>query len=88
MRDNKATIDRYLLPYFKGRAIEAIHQEQIEAYKLWRLTYWTTGPRVEQTTRESDRPAPEIDKSPCAGLLSCPASGPIRDRRALQLPEG
>ncbi|CCG42996.1 tyrosine-type recombinase/integrase [Magnetospirillum molischianum] len=52
MRDNKATIDRYLLPYFKGRAIEAIHQEHIEAYKLWRLTYWTTGPGAEQTTRE------------------------------------
>jgi len=47
MRDKKATIDRYLLPTFKGRAIEAIYQEHIEAYRLWRLTYWTIGPGSE-----------------------------------------
>lgn len=52
------------------------------------MTYCTTGPGAEQTARESVRPVPEIDKSPRAGLLSCPASGAIRDRRALQFPEG
>lgn len=51
-RDNKAVIDRYLLPYFKGKAIDAIRQEQIESYKLWRLKYWTSGPGAEEQTRE------------------------------------
>ncbi|CAA7614679.1 conserved hypothetical protein [Magnetospirillum sp. LM-5] len=52
MKDNKAVIDRYLLPYFESKAIDAIRQEQIEAYKLWRLTYWTTGPGATDTTRK------------------------------------
>nr|CAM76942.1 Integrase [Magnetospirillum gryphiswaldense MSR-1] len=52
MKDNKAVINRYLLPYFESKAIDAIRQEQIEAYKLWRLTYWTEGPGAKDTSRE------------------------------------
>lgn len=51
-RDNKAVIDRYLLPYFKSKAIDAIMQEHIEAYKIWRLNYWISGPGSKEETRE------------------------------------
>lgn len=81
-RDNKAVIDRYLLPYFKTKAIDAIKQEHVEAYKAWRLNYWTTGPGVEDTTREYMRGGKLIkSKRPAMGQTQ--RSGEILVLRAI-----
>ena len=37
----KAIVETYLKPYFGNKAIDAINNNDIKAYKAWRNTYWT-----------------------------------------------
>ncbi|MDK9721301.1 MAG: tyrosine-type recombinase/integrase [Rhodospirillales bacterium] len=52
LKDYEAVIDRYFIPYFKGKAIDAISQESFENYVIWRRNYWISGPGANETTRK------------------------------------
>ncbi|SCD22738.1 tyrosine-type recombinase/integrase [Brucella inopinata] len=43
-RDWPPVIERYLIGFFGDKPIDTIKEPDIERYKEWRRTYWTTGP--------------------------------------------
>jgi hypothetical protein len=42
--DYSPTIERYLKPFFAGKAVDDITAADIGKYRIWRREYWVTGP--------------------------------------------
>lgn len=64
-------VERYFVPFFDKKAIDAITDADLTRYIAWRKAYWTTGPGKDQTHLEYiragkrvRRPATEMRRIP------------------------
>lgn len=55
MKEYRATINTYLIPFFGDMDVNRINREAILDYREWRHTYWTEGPGSEKTFIEYER---------------------------------
>lgn len=60
--DYAPTIERYLKPYFAGRAIDGISATDIGQYRIWRREYWVTGPGSTIMTIKYQRGDAELER--------------------------
>ena len=58
LNDQRKVIQRYLIPYFGSKMIDAITDADVYRWQDWRETYWTTGPGAGQTLIEYERRNP------------------------------
>jgi len=49
---------KYWMEYFNTRLIERFETEDLEQYRIWRMTYWTKGPGLERERRANQVDTP------------------------------
>lgn len=65
-------IERYFIPFFDKKPIDAITDADVTRYAEWRKSYWTTGPGKDQTHLEYVRAGKRI-KRPATELRRVPS---------------
>jgi integrase len=66
LKRNQTSIERYLIPYFKDKSIDAIDGDALEGFLKWRRDYYTSGPGRAQTYVEFLRNGKKLQR-PLAG---------------------
>lgn len=65
-------VERYFIPFFDNKLIDAITDADVTRYTEWRKTYWTTGPGKDQTHIEYVRAGKRI-KRPATEMRRVPS---------------
>ncbi len=65
-------VRRYFIPYFDGKAIDAITDADITRYVDWRKSFWITGPGKDQTHIEYERKGRRV-KRPATDMRRVPS---------------
>jgi hypothetical protein len=60
--DYVPVVERYFIPFFGDKPVEAISAKDMDDYKVWRKSYWTTGPGSEDPFIEYERKGKKIKR--------------------------
>ncbi len=65
-------VERYFIPFFDKKPIDAITDADVTRYIEWRKTYWTTGPGKDQTHLEYIRAGKRV-RRPATDMRQVPS---------------